>query len=80
MCITGTAVAGEDFVFIESKKVLFVACDLEECVNINIINDTLIERDETIGVLLSRIAGQDDRIMFEDAIGEVVILDDDGMY
>ena len=77
--ITGTAVPGEDFVISQSQNVLFVACQQEECVDITITNDRLIERDESIGIILSGISGQDSRIITQDAIGEVVIFDDDGM-
>ena len=50
------------------------------CLHIPIIDDRTVELIETFNVVLQRTEGLDARIILEDTIKEVAIIDDDGEY
>lgn len=63
-----------------SVIVEFDTCDNRSCVLLNVVDDLVLEVDETLDITLNRTADLDSRITLDPTEGEVVIVDNDSMY
>ena len=62
-----------------SIVLMFDSCQVRSCADISIVNDTILENDESFDVTLSRTIGLDNRITLDPVDAVVVITDNDGM-
>ena len=58
----------------------FSACDRKNCVKVFIVNDIILENDESFDLTLERTTGLDSRITLNPVNGVVEITDNDGRY
>ena len=58
----------------------FPACETEQCVNVTIIDDEVLENVESFDVTLERTPGLDMRITLDPVHGVVEITDEDGLF
>ena len=75
--VEDTATSPEDFVSFSSRVVSFAACQAEERIYIDLVNDRTVELDETFTVRLSRPASLDPAITLGTDESTVTIQDDD---
>ena len=61
-----------------SIVMMFDSCQVRSCVDISIVNDTILEDEEAFDVTLLRTIGLDSRIRLNPVDGVVVITDNDG--
>ena len=59
---------------------MFDSCQVQTCVDISIVNDSVLENEEIFDVTLSRTVGLDTRITLDPVDGEVEITDNDGTF
>ena len=57
----------------------FGECKRQICVNISIVNDPIVEKDETFSVALDSTPNLDNRIKLDSESVMVEIIDNDGM-
>ena len=57
----------------------FGECKRQSCVNISIVNDSIVEKDETFSVALALAPNLDNRIKLDSESAVVEIIDNDGM-
>ena len=60
-----------------STTLMFGACETQHCVNVTIVDDGLVEGDETFGITLNLITHLDNRLMLNTVTGMIMITDDD---
>ena len=58
----------------------FAECQMRSCVNVSIVEDTVLENVESFVVTLERVPELDSRITLDPVEGFVEITDNDGMY
>ena len=58
----------------------FPACGTRECVNVTIVDDSVLENVESFDVTLERTPALDMRITLDPVDGVVEITDDDGLF
>ena len=75
--VGGTALPSDDYVAFSSQLVSFAACQAEEQVDIDLVDDFTVELDETFTVRLSRPASLDPAITLGTDESTVTIQDDD---
>ena len=64
----------------ESTLFAFDTCETRRCTEIPIVNDMVVELNESFLVILERTHDLDSRITLNPVNGAVEIIDDDGMY
>ena len=57
----------------------FGECKRQSCVNISIVNDSIVEKDESFSVALDSAPNLDNRIKLDPESAVVEIIDNDGM-
>ena len=57
----------------------FGECKRQSCVNISVVNDSIVEKDESFSVALGSAPNLDNRIKLDSESAVVVIIDNDGM-
>ena len=57
----------------------FGPCDTQQCTEITIVDDMIVELTESFFVTLERTPGLDSRITLDPVDGEIEITDDDGL-
>ena len=57
----------------------FGSCDTQQCTEIPIVDDMIVELTESFFVTLERTPGLDSRITLDPVDGEIEITDDDGV-
>ena len=62
-----------------STILMFNVCESQQCTDIIIINDTVLESIETFFVNLQRTPDLDPRITLDPVIGEIEITNNDGL-
>lgn len=62
------------------EPVEFETCESRSCVEITIVNDRILEIDETFSVVLNRTSDLDSRITLDPTEAEIIIIDDDGTW
>ena len=67
-----------DFTALMLESVEFGECETRRCVNITIVDDLVLEMEESFIVVLNRTSQLDSRISLEPTTAEIVIVDDDG--
>ena len=74
-----SAVAGEDYVGVSNGQLVIAAGALSGTIPINVIDDTLLEADETFSVILhsATLAGSGTSVVLADARGDAVIESDE---
>ena len=75
-----STVAPADFGAVVSRTLSFSPCDTEHCVDINIVDDFVLENDESFFVTLLRTPVLDSRIDLTPVNEEIVILDNDSEH
>ena len=68
-----------DYGFV-SDILAFDKCETRRCTEMPIVNDTIVESTESFFVTLERTPGLDSRITLNPVIGEVEIVENNGMY
>ena len=63
-----------------STIVMFEECDTQQCVDITIVDDEVLENVESFFVNLSRSPGLDSRIRLNPTGAEIEIIDNDGLW
>ena len=58
----------------------FAACVMKSCVSVSIVDDEMLENDESFDITLKRTPGLDNRIILDAVVGVVEIIDNDGRY
>ena len=74
------AVPSMDYGTVVPTILSFGGCQTEMCAEITIVNDVIPEMNESFFVTIRRSPGLDDRISIDSVNGEILIVDDDGMY
>ena len=59
---------------------VFAACEMRSCVDVFIMDDIILENDESFGITLMRTKGLDSRITLAPVNGVVKITDNHGRY
>ena len=62
-----------------SAVFMFGECKRQSCVNISIVNDSIVEKDESFSVTLGSAPNLDNRIKLDSESTVVEIIDNDGM-
>ena len=62
-----------------SAVFMFGGCKRQSCVNISIVNDSIVEKDESFSVALGSAPNLDNRIKLDSESAVVEIIDNDGM-
>ena len=68
-----------DFVGV-TEVVMFDSCDVENCINITIVDDLILENIESFTVTLQEAPGHDERIELDPTNADIIINDNDGMF
>ena len=79
LLFTFSAVSPTDYSAVDTT-LIFAACQMRSCVNIFIVDDIILENDESFNVTLERIPDLDSTIILDPVNGEVQITNDDGRY
>ena len=61
-----------------STTLTFAACETRRCVDVVIVDDMIVEQDETFTVTLQRTPDLDSRITFSQTAGAIEITNNDG--
>ena len=80
MCVCIYLLAGSSDYTAVSQLVEFDTCEKRGCVNITILEDLVLEVNETFTVTLDSPAGLDPRISLDPTRGEILIIDNDGKH
>ena len=78
-CFASLAISPDDYGTI-SKEIMIAPCQPRVCVDVSIVDDAVIENDETLSMSLSSPSDLDSRIILFPNRSQVIINDNDGTY